>query len=159
MSKPTNPAQQFTEFFQWHAILPTPLHEALQEAAIQEGWTPPWDGEEQAAAKQLKKRTAGKKSGLARAGLSMLRRSLVREAHARLKPAFRFHPFSIFSNRALHEEYLRLLDPEAKNLGFLAPFILAALSENDRKKLREVKRGTLIDDLKALDIRSKRQQQ
>jgi hypothetical protein len=159
VSKPRNPAQQFAEFFQCYAILPTPLHEALQEAAIQEGWTPPWDREEQAAAEQLKKRTAGKKSGLARAGLSMSRRSLVREAHARLKPAFRLHPSSIFSIRALHEEYLQLLDPEAKNLGFLVPFILAALSENDRKILRKVKRETLIKDLKALDIRSKRQQQ
>jgi hypothetical protein len=155
VSKSRAPADQFAEFFQWHAILPTPLHEALQEAAMKAGWTAPWDREEQ----KVQKKTAGKRSGAMRAGLAGMRRSLVNQAHMRLKPAYRLHPFSTHSIDALHIEYRQLLAPGAKNLGFLVPFILAALSENDRKVLSRVKRETLIKDLKVLGIRSKRQKQ
>jgi hypothetical protein len=94
VSKPRTPAHQFAEYFQWHAILPTPLHHALQEAAKQQGWTPPWDSEEQAAAELRKRRTAGKKSGLVRAGRAALRLPFVKEAYDRLKPARRMEPFS-----------------------------------------------------------------
>jgi hypothetical protein len=155
VSKPRAPAYQFAEFFRWHAILPTPLHEALQEAARQEGWVSPWDREDQ----EVKKREAGKRSAAVRAGLAGLRRSLVSEAHARQKPAYRFHPSSIYSIDDLHEKYLQLLAPETKNLGLLVPLMLAALSENDLKTLSKVKRETLIKDLKLLGIKSSRRKQ
>jgi hypothetical protein len=77
----------------------------------------------------------------------------------RLKPSYRLSPFSVHSVDALHNEYRQLLALEAKNLGQLVPLMLAALSENDLKTLRKVKRSTLIDDLKLLDIRSKRKKQ
>ena len=143
------------DLFRPYGIKPTPLHEAVQEAAKKAGWTAPWDR----YAEQLNKKAAGEKSGRARAGLAMMRRSLLREAHARLKPARRLHPFSIYSIDDLHEEYLRLLAPDAKNLGLLVPLMLAALSENDQQILRKVGRETLIKDLKMLGIRSKRKQQ
>jgi hypothetical protein len=143
------------ELFQPYGIPPTPLHEAVQDAARQEGWTAPWDREEQ----KVQKKTAGKRSGAMRAGLAGMRRSLVREAHMRLKPSYRLHPFSTHSIDALHIEYRQLLAPGAKDLGFLVPFMLAALSENDRKVLSRVKRETLLNDLKVLGIRSKRQKQ
>ena len=85
-----------------------------------------------------------------------MRRSLLREAHMRLKPSRRLQPYSDHSVDALHKEYSQLLAPGAKNLGQLVPLMLAALSENDLKTLRKVKRETLINDLKLLDIRSKR---
>jgi hypothetical protein len=59
-------AHEFAEFFRWYAILPTPLHEALQKAAKQEGWTPPWDREEEVAAEQFKKNSRRKKRPSAR---------------------------------------------------------------------------------------------
>jgi hypothetical protein len=153
--KKTKAAFDLVGLFRPYGIPPTPLHEAVQEAATKAGWIAPWDR----YAQQLKKKEAGKKSGRARAGLAMLRHSLVREAHARLKPAYRFHPSSTSSIHELHQEYLQLLAPGAKDLGFLVSFILGALSENDRKILSEVKRETLKKDLKVLGIRSKRQQQ
>jgi hypothetical protein len=153
--KKTRAADDLVELFQPYGIPPTPLHEAVQEAATKAGWIAPWDR----YAEHLQKTMAGKKSGSARAGLAMLRRSLVREAHARLKPAHRLHPFSGYSIDALHQQYLQLLALEANNLGILVPLILAALSENDRKILRKVERETLIKDLKTLGIRSKRKQQ
>jgi BarA-like signal transduction histidine kinase len=150
VSKPRAPAHQFAEFFQWHAILPTSLHEALQEAAKKEGWTPPWDCEEQAAAEQLKKRTAGKKSGLARAGRASLRLPFVKEAFGRLKPAHRMQPFSEHSMRALQVKYREVIaegdDPatsyDAELLMAAAPF--------------KADRDTLKRDLILLGIRSKR---
>ena len=103
-----------------------------------------------------RKRHAGKRSAARRAGLAGMRRSLLREAHAQLKPAYRAHPFSTHSIDALHNEYLQLLAPEAKDLGLLVSIMLGVLPENDLKMLRKVKRETLIDDLKVLGIRSKR---
>jgi hypothetical protein len=149
VSKPTT-ATQFAEFFQWHAILPTDLHEALQEAARKEGWVPPWDREDQ----EVQKRQAGKRSAAVRQGFAWMRRSLVREANARQKPAFRHHPSSEYSIDDLHKKYLQLLAPDAKNLGLLVSIMLAQLSENDRKKLRNVKRETLKKDLRLLGIKS-----
>ena len=152
MSKSRAPAHQFAEYFQWHAILPTRLHHALQEAAKQAGWVPPWDREDQ----EVQKKEAGKRSGAMRAGLAGIRLSLVRQAHLRLKPTYQAHPFSNDSIDALHKEYRQILAPGAKNLGVLVPLILAVLSENDREVLSKAKRGTLIVDLKMLGIRSKR---
>ena len=137
--------------FRPYGIPPTALHEAVQQAATKAGWIAPWDR----YSEKRKKTAAGKKSGRARAGLAMMRRSLVMAAHARLKPARRLQPFSTYSINALREEYLQLLAPEAKNLDLLVSLMLAALSENDRKILRKVGRETLIKDLKMLDLRSK----
>jgi hypothetical protein len=153
VSKPRAPADQFAEFFQWHAILPTPLHEALQEAARQEGWTAPWDREDQ----EVQKKAAGKKSGAIRGGLAGLRRSLVEDARARLKPAYRAHPYSTQSIDDLHREYRYLLTEGSYDVGSLGSLKLLALSEADRQTLIKVKRETLIKDLKVLGIHSKRQ--
>jgi hypothetical protein len=153
VSKTKAPISPLAELFRPYGIPPTPLHEAVQEAARQEGWIPSWDREDQ----EVQKKEAGKRSGAMRAGLAGIRRSLVREAHARLKPAYRLHPSSTHSIDALHKEYRQLLAPGTENLGLLVPFMLAALSENDRKKLSEAKRGTLIKDLRLLGIRCKRQ--
>jgi hypothetical protein len=150
VSKPRTPAYQFAEFFQWHAILPTPLHEALQEAAKQEGWIPPWDREEEDAAKQLKKRRAGKKSGTVRAARASLRLPFVKEAFGRLKPARRRQPFSGHSIDELQVKYREVVaesgDPaapyDADLLMLRAPF--------------KADRETLKNDLLLLGIRSER---
>ena len=150
MSKPRAPAHQFAEYFQWHGILPTPLHEALQKAAKQEGWIPPWDREEETASEQLKKRTAGKRSGLARARRASLRLLFVKEAFGRLKPSHRMQPFSEDSMDALQAKYREVIaesdDPtapyDADLLMSAAPF--------------KADRDTLKKDLILLGIRSKR---
>jgi hypothetical protein len=152
VSKAKAPISPLAELFRPYAIPPTP---AVQEAARQEGWVPPWDRE----FPEIQKKEAGKRSGAMRAGLAGIRRSLVREAHALLGPTYRLHPFSIYSIEALRNEYLRLLDPTAKNLGVVTSCMLAALSDNDRQVLRKVKRETLIKDLKVLGIRSKPKKQ
>jgi hypothetical protein len=150
VSKPRAPAHQFADFFQWHAILPTPLHEALQEAAKQEGWAPPWDREEQAAAEQLKKRTAGKKSALVRAGRAGLRLPFVKEAFGRLKAAHRMQPFSEHSMDELEAKYREVIaesgDPAAP---FDADLLMSAAPF-------KANRDTLKKDLILLGIRSKR---
>jgi hypothetical protein len=122
----------------------------LQEAAKHEGWTPPWDREQQAAAEQLKKRTAGKKSALMRAGRASLRLLFVKEAFGRLKPAHRIQPFSEHSMDALQAKYREVIaesdDPaapyDADQLMSAAPF--------------KADRDTLKKDLILLGIRSKR---
>jgi hypothetical protein len=158
--KKATTADDLVDLFRPYGIPPTRLHRAVQEAATEAGWIAPWDAD---AAKlrneKAKNKAAGKRSGLVRTGLAMMRRSLVMAAHARLKPAHRLHPFSIYSINALREEYLQLLAPEAKNLDLLVSLMLAALSENDRKILRKVGRETLIKDLKMLDLRRKPKQQ
>jgi hypothetical protein len=153
--KKTRAAIDLVDLFQPYGIFPTPLHEAVQEAATRAGWTAPWDRH----AEILKKKAAGRKSGRSRAGLAMMRRSLVREAHARLNPTQRAHPYSDTSIDALRQEYLQLLAPGAKALDLWMPLMLAALSEKDRTTLRKVGRETLKKDLKTLDIRSKPKQQ
>jgi hypothetical protein len=142
VNKPRTLADQFAEFFRWHAIQPTPLHEALQEAAKQEGWTPPWDAEERAAA-------AGKKSGKARANRANLRLPFVKEAFRRLKAAHRTQPFSENSMKELQEKYREVItesdDPATPNdadlLMSAAPF--------------KANRDTLKNDLILLGIKSK----
>jgi hypothetical protein len=153
-AKETGPVG-LVDLFRPYGIAPTPLHEAVQEAATKAGWIAPWDREDRKA----QNKRAGKRSGAMRAGLAGIRRSLVKEAHARLKPAHRHHPFSTHSIDALHQGYRQLLVPDAKDLGMLVPLMLAALSENNRKMLSKVKRETLRGDLKLLGIRSKRQKQ
>jgi len=138
MSKPLN------DLFRWYAIPPSLLHWAVQEAAKQEGWTPPWDREEQ----QSKKKTAGKKSGLVRAGHAAIRRHFVRVAFDRLPLINRIEPFSAHSIRALEAAYRSLVtDENGGDPGLLksAPF--------------KAGRETLIKDLKLLDIHNRRPKQ
>ena len=126
MSTPLN------DLFRLYAIPPSPLHEAVQEAARQEGWTPPGDHEEQ----QSQKKTAGERSGLMRGGRAEIRRSLIEAARARLKSAsHRRQPFSIHSIRALEKEYLSLFAEDGCDPDSLIPLMLAALSKTDRQVL------------------------
>jgi hypothetical protein len=129
----------------------------LQEAATRAGWAPPWDREEQEVAQQrataarlAKKRVAGKKSGLVRAGRATLRLPFVKEAYDRLKPAYRMEPFSEHSLDTLQAKYREVIaesdDPaapyDADLLMSAAPF--------------KADRDTLKKDLIRLGIRSKR---
>jgi hypothetical protein len=93
--KTQSPAQllrrtELRDLFRWHAIPPSPFHKAVQKAAMQEGWTPPWEREEQ----QLQKKQAGKKSGFKRGLRTEWRRTIVREAYARLKAKHRVNPYA-----------------------------------------------------------------
>ena len=125
VKKPKAHVNPFAELFQWYGIPPTPLHEAVQEAARREGWVPPWDREDQ----EVQKKGAGKRSGAIRAGLAGLRRSLVREAHTRLKPAYRLHPFSIHSIDALHKEYRNLLARGEKSRPISTAYVSCLIRE------------------------------
>jgi len=145
---------KLVDLFRWYAIPPSALHEVVQAAARQAGWTPPWDHEEQ----RSKKRNAGKRSGQTRGGLASMRRSLIKVARARLTPEQRRQPYKNDSIEALCEEYRKLLDEgSGDDLDLrrsawddLLPFMLAALSESDRRMLKDVGRETLIKDLKLL---------
>ena len=152
-AKKTRATVDLVELFRSYGIPPTPLHEAVQEAATKAGWAAPWDREEQevaAAAEQLKKRTAGKKSGLVRAGRAKLRLLFVKEAYDRLKPAYRIEPFSEHSIDALQVKYREAIaesgDPAAP---FDADLLMSAAPF-------KADRGTLKKDLIRLGIRSKR---
>jgi hypothetical protein len=144
-NKPRAPVHPLTEFFRPYGIPPTPLHEALQEAARQAGWTAPWDREEQKTQKHM----AGKKSGSMRAGRAKIRLLYVQAAFDRLKPAYRRQPFSEDSIFALQAEYRKVIaesgDPaesyDADLLMSAAPF--------------KADRETLKKDMKLLGIRSR----
>ena len=147
MKKPKVTADPFVKFFQPYGVPPTPLHEALQEAARQAGWTAPWDREGQ----KTKKKMAGKKSGSMRAGRAKIRLLFVQAAYDRLKPAYRMQPFSNHSIDALETEYRKEIakreDPAAPHDADL--LMSAAPFKADRE--------TLIKDMKLLGIRSRRQ--
>jgi hypothetical protein len=136
------------------------MHEALQGAARKAGWLAPWDREDHEVQKktEVQKKAAGKKSAAIRGGLAALRRSFIGDARARLKPAYRAQPYSTQSIDALHREYRYLLTEGSYDVGSLGSLRLLALSEADRQQLLNVKRETLINDLKVLGIHSKRQQ-
>jgi hypothetical protein len=144
--KKARAAVDLVDLFRPYGIKPTPLHEAVQEAARQAGWIAPWDR----YAEQLKKKMAGKKSGLARAGRAGLRLPFVKEAFGRLKAAHRIQPFSEHSLDALQAKYREVIaesdDPatsyDADLLMSAAPF--------------KADRDTLKKDLILLGIRSKR---
>ena len=97
------------DLFKRYATPPTPLHDAVQKWARKEGWTPPWDREEQQKEQQHQKKAAGKKSALARGERADLRRLIIQAAYARLNPAQKHQPYSNASIDALKEEYLSLL--------------------------------------------------
>ena len=141
------------DLFRPYGIPPTPLHEAVQEAARQVGWIPPWEREQQ----QRQKKSAGKQSGRIRAGLASIRRSIVTIARARLKS--KYAPYANNSIDALEKEYRALLGDgggencptlaKGKNdLCLLVPLILASGSTADREKLKKASRETLLKDLK-----------
>jgi hypothetical protein len=58
---------------------------------------------------QSQKKSAGKKSGCARAGRAELRRSVIQVAFSYLKPTHKYQPYSDDSIDALQRQYLHLL--------------------------------------------------
>jgi hypothetical protein len=151
------------DLFSRYAIPPSPLHEAVQAAARQAGWAPPWDREEQHKEQQNKKKMMGKNSGLLRAWYVDLRRSLIPAARTQLKPTNILEPYAVGSIDALKKQYLELLAEGGNNLTeggddfvSLIPSLLAELPKTHRQALTKVGRETLRKDLKAHGIRSKR---
>lgn len=163
-----------------HVIPPTPLHQAVQDAARQAGWTSPWDREEQ----QSQKMTAGQRSGRIRFGRAEIRRIFVQAAFEGLKPAYQSQPFSSHSISALQAELDCLInmsiedgddDVVLKAANLFAekqfkgqPDVQERLQANFRSILTPFLKGaspfktdpeTLKKDLKALGIRSKRRTQ
>ena len=126
-----------------------------------------------------KKRTAGKRSGVKRAKIAVLRRFFVLSAFERLKAIHRIQPFSLASIDALVEEFrrshqqdsrLQLLEPRLSDDEVVVKRLQYPPSERSNALLDEavtialelkgemlasVNRETLIKDLKALGIRSK----
>jgi hypothetical protein len=132
------------DLFRWYGIPPSLLHAAIQDAAKQAGWTPPWDQEQQTTAKKR----AGRKSAGVRANRASIRRLFVKEAFGRLKRTHQFEPFAGQSLAALTRAYREVLAEDGHDPTLLmkaAPF--------------KAGRETLKADLKALGIRSKRRAQ
>jgi hypothetical protein len=138
------------DLFHLYAIPPSPLHEAVQEAARQEGWTPPWDHEEQHRQQQTQKKTAGRRSAIMRAGRAQIRVSLIELARGRLDPEHRYAPYSKPALDSLREEYCKLLTDGDNDPNVIIPLMLSALSETDRKFLKNISRETLKKDVKAI---------
>ena len=159
------------DLFRRYAI-PSPLHKAVQEAARQEGWTPPWDryGRHE---EHRKNKMAGETSGLVRGWRASLRRTLVQAAHRQLKPtSYQRQPFSEDSIDALQRAYRNFLAAgdalvesggplveDGDDFVSLIPSLLAGLPKPHRQALKKVSRETLKKDLKGLRIRSKHRQQ
>jgi hypothetical protein len=113
----------------------------MQEAARQEGWSAPWDREDQ----RKRQKAAGLTSGAMRAGRAEVRRHFVKTAFERLKAPFQAQPFSEHSIDTLQVECKRVLAETGhnpKDLLSITPF--------------KARRYTLKRDLKALRIRSRR---
>lgn len=136
---------QLMDFFRPFGIPPTPIHEAVQNAALAAGWIPPWVS----SAAKAKTQSAGKKSGQMRKGRADLRRKFVKAAYDSMKLASRLQPYADTSLDELEEKYLFAVtgtnDPTeqariAKSLMAAAPF------KADRERLRK--------DLIAMGIRS-----
>ena len=138
------------DLFRPYGIPPSPLHEVVQEAARQAGWIPPWDREQQ----QRQKKSAGKQSGLSRAGLASIRQSIVKIARTRLTS--KYEPYSNASVDALEEEYHALLGDgggencatlakDKNDLCLLVPLILASFRgrprEAEKDKSRDAVKG------------------
>jgi hypothetical protein len=133
-------------------VIPSsPMHAAVQEAAREAGWTPPWDRE----AQQLQKKSAGERSGRSRAGLTAIRRSLVLVARMLLKS--KHAPYASNSIDALEDQFQLLLDQGREEnravaggkpgVHLLVPHILGACSKADLQRLRSTSRDTMIKDL------------
>lgn len=128
--------------------------------------------------KQAKLIAAGKSSGATRAKLAKLRQFFVLAAFERLKPTYQYEPFSDYSIDALVKEFRRRpkpnpnlhLDPPlgeyesivsrrpaySDRLMGLLDEAISVLLEGKAGRLYGASRETLIKDLKALGIRSKR---
>jgi hypothetical protein len=139
-------AADLRELFQCHAIPPTPLHEAIQEAARQEGWTPPWNHEAQRA----QKAAAGERSGVSRRGRADIRLSIIGLARMRISPEHRREPYSKAAIAALRREYDNLMSKSADDPDPLISGMLSALSPTDRKHLKNASDETLIADVKII---------
>jgi hypothetical protein len=138
------PNAGLVDLFRPYALAPTPLHAAIQVAAREAGWAPPWA----MAARKSKNQIAGRSSGMARAGRADIRRHFVKVAFDRLKPTYRMQPYSDHSVEALEQEYRHLLAESGEDAA-------ALMSASPFKATRE----TLVKDLKKLGIRSKRLRQ
>jgi hypothetical protein len=136
----------FNDLFRYYAIPPSRLHEAMQEAARQEGWVPPWDRKEQ----KSKNKLAGRKSGLSRAGRAEMRRSFLNLARMQLNHEHRRAPYSNAAIAALEEKYRNLLAKELDDPNVLISSMLSVLSKADRKALKNASSDTLIKDLKII---------
>jgi len=133
----------------------------------------------------IDKSKAGKRSGYERAGQATMRRFLVQCAFERLKPTEKLQPFSLHSLRALEEElrkpvpdewvedwnpYLKkfvrrglrhppLSSKAEQILDEVMRFLAVKERQSPSESPRQMSRDTLIKDLKALRIRSKRRTQ
>jgi hypothetical protein len=143
---------ELLDLFLPFGIPPSPLHEVVQNAAIEAGWIPPWDNSVAKAKTQVTaNQAAGKKSGQMRTGRANLRLIFVKAAYDSMKPSFRLEPFADDSLDELMKKYrfeiTQTNDPIeqpkiAKKLMSAAPF--------------KADRDTLKKDLLRLGIRSKR---
>jgi hypothetical protein len=151
--QPVASSSALREFFQelFRGVIPaSPLHQVAQEAARLEGWTAPWEHEDQTP----KRKKAGQASGHARWGRAELRRSILKVARARLTPDQRLEPYANNSIDALCKEYRGILEgkdhlgPPRSPYDGLLPFMLAGLPEADSRMLKKASRETLLKDLK-----------
>ena len=126
----------------------TALHDAVQNAAMEAGWIPPWDDSPQNA----KSKIAGEKSGFIRRVRADVRRLFVKAAFDRLKPAFRKQPFADDSLDELMEQYKIEITSYIKDTRERANEAKFRMSASPFKADRD----TLRKDLLRLGIRSKR---
>jgi hypothetical protein len=152
-----------SDLFQRHKTFPSPLHEAMQSAARQAGWTAPWDHKENSG----RQKELGKLSAIKRGLLREWRRTIVWEAYRRL-PSCRVNPRAAQSIKALVDEYRKLVDegckgnrlaPRGDDFISYLPELLFALPQKDQQALKRARPGALEKDMLALGIRSKRKRQ
>jgi hypothetical protein len=148
--KPISP-RELLDLFTCFAIPPTPLHEAIQKAAIEAGWIPPWELEDQ---KQQKKK-AGDRSGIRRGGRMEIRRSLLSYAFEQLDPRKQSKPYNSTSLEALRSKYDYFLGKNADDPDPILSGILSALTPADRKALKKASEETLLADLKVIRRRNR----
>lgn len=124
---------------------------------------------------------AGKASGIKRANLAKLRRYFVLSAYEQLQPKYRNQPYSLEALDALEKEFRNptrnefiysianadelalggrrvgaARRPSSERLDAMRDDVLPILLEGTVGSLRNVSRETLVKDLKALGIKSKR---
>jgi hypothetical protein len=107
----------------------------------------------------------GETGGFVRRMIPDRRRDIVKVVHARLKPTYRYQPYSDASIDAFIEEYDNYLAECCKGDrlieggdGFAShlPGLIFNLHPTHQQALKKVGRETLIKDMKAIGIRSKR---
>jgi hypothetical protein len=144
-SRTKQPATALRDLFE-HVIPPSPLHQAIQDAAREAGWSPPWELPDQTASRKK----AGKSSGASRKGRKEIRRSLLTLARMQLSPEHRRTPYSDAAFEALRTQYEHLLSKGSDDPDPLISGILSALSATDRKWLKKASDDTLKKDLQAI---------